>query len=287
MAVYNTSGSISALLNNIYEIALLTAREQSVMSSLVRTFGGISNGQMNGRVWATYSGGTFGTVSEASDVASSSQAFTPSAAGTFTPALYAATYILTDLRIASDPFGVARDAGVDLGQLAAVGVDTDLVGLFTSLTGGTVGATTTALTWAAIQKAAAYVRANKASGPYFCVLHPAQWYDLTAATSVPALTQSQDLMSLLGKELAGQFYMASWSGIHFFTDANITDSGGTVSGGLFSRDAIGLDVRRPFLIEPQRDASVGGGATELNASMVYAKGVYRPTWGVLVKGASY
>jgi hypothetical protein len=282
-AVYNTSGSISSLLNNIYEVALLTAREASIMQPLVRNFGGY--GGMNGRAWATYGGGTFGTVSEASDVAASSQAFTPAAAGTLTPSIYAATYILTDLRLASDPFAVAADAGRDLGELAAVGVDTDLVGLFASVTGGTVGATVTALSWGTcIQKAAAILKAAKAPGPYNCVLAPAQWYDLTSATAgVPTLTQSQALMDQLGS----RFYMASWAGIDFYVDANITDTSGTVSGGMFSRDAIALDIRRAFRIEAQRDASIGGGAIELNASMVYAKGVFRKTWGVLVSGASY
>jgi hypothetical protein len=280
MAVINTSGSISALLNNIWEIALLTAREQSVMPALVHVFNGKG---MNGRAWATYSGGTFGTITEATDTASSSQAFTPSPAGTFTPQIFGANYTLSDMRIDSDPFNAQSDAGTDLGQLAAVGVDTNLCGLFSTLTGGTVGATVTALTWAAIQKASAYIRANKGPGPYSCVLHPAQWYDLTAATSVPALTQSQKLMEQIG----GAFYAASWAGIDFYVDANITDSGGTVSGGMFSQDAIGLDIRRAFRIETQRDASIGGGAWELNASMVYAYGLYRPTWGVLVKGASY
>ena len=95
--------------------------------------------------------------------------------------------------------------------------------------------------------------------------------------------QSQELMSQLG----GAFYQASWAGINFYVDANITDTSGTVSGGMFSRDAIALDIRRAFRIEAQRDASIGGGAIELNASMVYAYGVFRPTFGVLVKGASY
>ena len=281
MTVINTSGSISAILNNVYEVALLTAREADVMSPLVKNFTPIQG--MNGRSWATYSGGTFGTITESTDTASSSQAFTPNLAGTLTPQIYAATYILSDMRIASDPFGVAADAGKDLGQLAAVGVDTNLVGLFSTLTGGTVGATVTALTWANIMKAAAILRANKAPGPYKAVLHPAQWYDLTAATSVPSLTQSQELMSKLGNA----FYMASWAGVDFFVDSNITDTSGTVSGGMFSQDAIGLDIRRAFRIEAQRDASTGGGAIELNASMVYAYGLFRPTWGVLLKGASY
>lgn len=280
MAVINTSGSITAFLNNIYEGALLVARENSVMSGLVHAF---TNGKgMNNRVWATYSGGTFGTITEATDTADSSQAFTPSAAGTLTPAIFAATYTLSDMRIASDPFGVQADAAQDLGQLAAVGVDKALVGLFSSLTGGTVGATVTAITWPNIYKASALIRANLAPGPYACVLSPAQWYDLTSGGTVPALTNSQDLMREFG-----QFYAASWAGIDFFVDANITDTSGTVSGAIFSRDALAMDIRRAFRIEMQRDASVGGGAWELNASMVYAFGLYRPTYGVKVSGASY
>ena len=108
MAVINTSGSISAYLNNIYEAALLTARENSIMAPLVFSRGGSG---MNQYVWSAYTGGTFGTVSEATDTASSSQAFTPNAAGSITPALYQATYTISDLRVASDPFGVVADAG--------------------------------------------------------------------------------------------------------------------------------------------------------------------------------
>jgi len=48
-----------------------------------------------------------------------------------------------------------------------------------------------------------------------------------------------------------------------------------------------LDIRRGFRIEAQRDASVGGGITELVASAVYAYGTYRPAFGVALSGASY
>lgn len=275
----NTSGSISGYLSNIFEAALLTAREQSVMSKLVTVFGDAQG--MNGRAISTYSGGTFGAIAETAEA--SAQAFTPSTSGTLTPAVYAAAYQLSDMRVASDPFRVTADAGRDLGELYAVGVDTNLVGLFSSMTAGTVGATVTALAWGtSILKAQALIRAQKAPGPYEVVLHPNQWYDLAASTSVPSLLQSQNLMDEFG-----QFYQASWAGLNFYVDANITNTSGTTNGGMFSRQALALDIRRGFRIEPQRDASIGGGLTELNASAVYAYGIYRGAFGVLIKGSSF
>ena len=55
-------------------------------------------------------------------------------------------------------------------------------------------------------------------------------------------------------------------------------------GGIFGRQAIYLDRRQPFGIEYQRDASRGGGGWELNATMEYAYGVWRPTLGGTVEG---
>jgi hypothetical protein len=280
MAV-NTSGSISTYLSNIFEAALLAAREQSIMPKLVSVFGDAQG--MAGRAFSTYAGGTFGTIAESTDL--TAQGFTPSSSGTLTPYVYAAAYQLSDMRVASDPFGVTADAGRDLGQLYAVGVDTGLCGtaIFSNLTAGTCGATVTALAWGTcIQKASAKIRIQKAPAPYACVLAPAQWYDLSAATSIPALLQSQRLMDEFG-----QFYTATWAGINFFVDANITDTNGTVIGGMFNPQAIALDIRRGFRIEPQRDASVGGGVTELNASAVYAFGLYRAAFGAALSGASF
>lgn len=284
--VINTASTISTILNNIWEVALLTAREKSVMAGLVQNYGGYPD-MMNGRAWATYTSNTMGTLAETGDAAATSAAFTPSAAGTLTPYIYAKTYILTDTRLASSPFAAAADAGRDLGELAAVAVDTKLVSLFATASNFTAGtlAGTVAITWAGILKQSANLKANYAPGPYACVLHPAQWYDLSVGTP-PTLFQSQELMNRFGG-----FYQASWGGIDFFVDGNITHNagaaGGTAYGGLFSPQAIALDMRRPLRIEAQRDASLGGGAIELNASIIFAYGAFRPTFGVSIAGASY
>lgn len=279
MSNESTYTSIGALVNNIWETALLTASEQSVMTRLVRTF---TDGQGLGqRAWATYTGGTWITnLPEADDM--SAQTFTPGSAGVFTPYITGANYFLTDARIASDPFNAQRDAGADLGRLCAVSVDTNLVGLFSSLTGGTVGTAGGTLTWANISRAQAYIRAQNAPGPYFCVMRPEQWYYLTSLTSgVPTLLQDQKFMDQLGSD----YYQASWAGINFLVDANIT-SGTAAAAGMFTADAIGLDIRKAFSIEPQRDASRSGGGWELNATMWYAYGVYRAKFGCYMIGTS-
>lgn len=278
MAGESTYNAISGLVANITDIALLTASEQSVMPALVRVFGDSNSG--TSRVWATYTGGTVVSLAEISDL--SAQTFTPAAAGTLSPTLFGMQYYLTDLRITSDPFGAQRDAGQDLGRVFGVKVDSDLVGNFSSLTGGTVGTAGGTLTWANVHRAAAYLRANFAPQPYACVLRPEQWYYLTSASSgVPTLMQSPEWMN----SLAAQYYVSSWGGIDFFIDANIT-SGTAAVGAMFATDAMAYDLRRAFRIETQRDASRGGGGWELNASMVYAEGVYRPTFGCQMIGTS-
>ena len=162
-------------------------------------------------------------------------------------------------------------------------MDTQLAGLFSSLTGGTVGSAGGTLTWANVFLAQAKMRTNKLGGPYTCVLHPVQWYYLTSASSgVPTLMQSEAIKD----SVVGTFYQASFGGIDFYVDANIT-SGTAAVGAMFVRDAMVLDIRQPFKIEPQYFAKISGnGGWELNASMEYAYGVYQPTYGVQMVGTS-
>src|SRR5574340_158485 len=133
MANESTYADISGLVASIYEAAWLTAREQSIVASLVTGYS--ANGDTP-RIFAGYTGGTVATIAETDDM--SAQTFKKSANGTLTPAQFGTQYFITDIRIASDPQSVIADAGRDLGQLMATHIDTNLVGLFASFTGGTV-----------------------------------------------------------------------------------------------------------------------------------------------------
>lgn len=278
MAGESTYATISALVANITEAALLTARENSVMDVLVKNY--TDSSSMTPRVFTSYTGGTIVSLAEISDL--TAQTFTPAASGTVTPAMFGQQYYLTDARIASDFSNAQADAAADLGGVFGTKVDTSLVALFSSLNGGTVGTAGGTLSWANIQRAAAYLRANNAPGQHICVLRPEHWYYLTSASSgVPTLMQSPAFMD----SIAANFYQSSWGNIHFFADANIT-SGTAAVAGMFNSDALAYDIRRAFRIETQRDASRGGGGWELNASIIYGVSTYRPAFGVQMIGTS-
>jgi hypothetical protein len=279
MANESTYTGISTLVANIYELALMTAQEGNIVAPFVKSFP-MQNGSQP-RVWGNYSGGTFASVAESADM--SAQAFNAAAAGTATPAVYGQQFFLTNRRIKTDPANAQGDAGQYLGETASAHIDTNLVSLFSSLTGGTVGTAGGTITWANVFRAQAYLRTNKVPAPYFCVLHPVQWYYLISATSgVPTLMQN----TRIAESLIAQFYMGSFGGMNFLSDANIT-SGTAAMGAMWGRDAMFIDTRQGFQIEPQYDASrSGNGGWELNASMEYAYGLYRPTYGVTMTGTS-
>lgn len=278
MANESTAASISAFINAVFEDALLAARDMTIVAPLVKGFNDRTG--LASRYNSLYTGGTVATITEATDMAS--QTFTPGTISVLTPAQVGTQYFITDLRLESDTMNVRADAARDLGELAAVSLDTSLVGTFSSLTGGTVGTAGGTLSWTDIAKAITALRGRNFYGPYTCVLHPSQWHYLTAVM-LPGSTITN--MPALQNAIAGQFYVGSTMGVNFYTDANIT-SGTAATAAMFKSEAIAYDIRRGMRIEPQRDASRGGGGWELNMTFVYASGVWRPNAGIKMIGTS-
>ena len=279
MANESTYTGISTLVANVYNNAIHAAVEGNVISPHIQVWQ--DSDSPAPRVFGSYSGGTFLAVAESAD--STAQAFNAASSGTLTPAVYAQMIEMTNRRLRAEPGRAQREAGVHLGNTLASAVDTQLAGLFSSLTAGTAGTAGGTLTWANVFRAQAYIRTQKVAGPYTVVLHPVQWYYLTSAASgVPTLMQSEAIKD----SVVGTFYQASFGGMDFYVDANIT-SGTAAVGAMFARDAMVLDIRQPFKIEPQYFAKISGnGGWELNASMEYAYGVYQPTYGAQLIGTS-
>jgi hypothetical protein len=90
MAGESTYASISSLVANIYEGALLVASENSVMTNLVTNYRDSTS--MTPRVFSNYTGGTIVSLAEISDL--TAQTFNPAASGTITPALFGQQYYL-------------------------------------------------------------------------------------------------------------------------------------------------------------------------------------------------
>jgi hypothetical protein len=272
---YNTEANIAAIVNTIYADALLVARDNNVMSRLAFGFGDRTG--LAPRSNLKYGTAAFNKIAETDDL--SSQSFTPSVDQTLTPYEYGAQFFLTDSRIETDFLPVMSDGAKELGLSYGQGLDKNLISVFTSLTAGTVGGSTTDLTWANILAAITKLRSANAAAPYACVLSPEQYHCLGTAIA-PGVTVTNS--PYIQDEFLKRFYQSSIAGVDIYVTANI-GTAATVRGAMFSSDAMALDMRRAFRIERERDSSRRG--WELNASSVYAYGVWRPQYGVCIQTA--
>lgn len=268
----NVAGDIAAFVNTIYEDSLLIARDNNLMSALVTGFSDRSGTAT--RSLQTYGTATLVQVNDYDDL--NSQQFTPSVLSTLAPVEFAAQFLLTDLRLETDPFQVRNDAAMELGLATAQSIELNLLNTFSSLTGGTVGAAGTVITWGHFFAMLSRLRGQNAPLPYAFVCHPYQWHVLGKAVAPGAtVTNSPAIQDAMLRS----FYVGSVSGVDIYTSANIAiDGSDDAKCAMFSRPAIALDVRRAPRMEVQRDASRR--AWELNMTTVYKAGVWRKTFGV-------
>ncbi len=274
MANESTYTLSSGIIANIYQAALLQARETGIMNQLVTTWTDMTG--LAPRIIGTYAGGTVQAITEATDM--SAQTFSGSANGTITPSLIGAQYFINDTLRDSDPNRIVADAGRDLGNIIGQKIDTDLITLGTGIS-GSVGSAGGTLTWTNFMLAAAKLRTNLAPAPWVAVLHPMQWYYMTAVGSIPTLMQ--DAPEWLNA-MSRQYFVGQWGGISIFVDANVPTPSNC--GVMFNAAAFVADIRRGFGIETQRDASRGGGGWELNATYGWGKSIYRDAFAIKLMG---
>lgn len=269
---------VSDLVNDIYEGALFTLRADAVLIRTVTVLADASG--LNPRKLTRYGAANPREVSEGEDVTATQ--LERSLLNTLTPAEHADQFFLTDARITSDTENVRADAAMELGAAFADYVDAKLGALMASLTGGTIGSTGVALGWANVLSARALLHNAKVPGPYWCALHPFQWDALVkeAATETDSIFTSAPAFQ---DELVSQYFISSLLGdVIFAVSPNIPLDDTDATGGMYSATALAYDERKPFTVEPQRDASRRG--WELNASMAFAYGVYDAARGVQLVG---
>lgn len=270
----NVAGNIASYVNTIYEDALLVARDNTLATQLVTVYRDLSGTAI--RSIEEYGTANIQTIGDADDLAS--QVFTPSNLSTLTPYEYGAQFLLTDLRVETDPFSVRQSAALELGASMAYNIDYNVFSNFSSLTGGTVGAAGTTITWGHFYAMATRLRAQNAPRPWVFVCHPYQWHRLASAASIAA-TSSTNAPEYIREQIARAYYMQTVAGVDIYTTNNI----GTITGddaycAMFHPLALAYDQRRAPRLEPERDASRR--AWELNMTSVYAHGVWRKAWGI-------
>lgn len=269
---------ITSISNDLYEGAVFTLRQENLLARTVTVFGDTSS--MWDRKNTQYSTANPRQVGEGEDVTATK--FERSLLSTLTPATYADQFFLTDQRIRSDTQGVVADAAMEQGAAFAQQVDEALASSFNLLTGGTIGTAGGTVTWANLIEARAMMHALKIPGPYWCALHPYQWMylvnsALTTGTEIANAPAFQD-------QLVNNYFRSSILGNVTFvvTPSIAVDGGGDAIGAMYNRIALAYDVRQPFRVEPQRDASRRG--WEWNFNTDYATGAWVPARGIQIIG---
>lgn len=271
-----TYALITSFLPDIWEAALMYAQENFFMPSLVTVFNDSTSDVA--RKGTAYSAGTVGTLSEGVQIPDT-QTFARSAFGTLTPAEYGTSFEITDNRMESDDVdNIMADLAQHIGYTFGKHVEGNLVGCFASFTGGSVGTGGTAdpMTWDRALSAEAILDMANVPGPYSLVISKYQALDLNIVTStnLPGVYHNDSK--------AQRDYLASLGMFDIFGTGQIA-AGTIVKGGMFSRDAIALDIRRALRLEFVRGST---GALKRSTfavpTMKYAYGPWRADHGVVV-----
>ena len=258
---------LNSLFSDIFEDAVFIAREQNLMTNLVRNFS--ARGWMD-RKLSFYPEIVAETVAEGEDF-SNPTTFDKSGVKTLTPAEVMAQVVLTDRMIETDPQDARRDASTELGNAISTKIDKDILGEFTNIS-DSIGTINTALTINIMAAGVSQLRNSLAPNPIYVVLHPYQWHDIWDELGTPGTD-----LAFLGdaaNEALRSFFVSTLLNVKWFISANIAvDGSDDAIGAIFNPTAIGFDSRKAPLMEPERDASLR--AWELNISAGYAEGVIR------------
>jgi len=274
----NSYLDVSGIAQDIQDDAIFIVREAGQMQGLVTVFRDATG--LNPRAGYKYNSTTADDIGETDDIVGSS--FTPSADQTLTPSEVGDMFFITDSRAASDlPENIVTDGAKELGYAALDKVESDLIAEMANLTGGTIGAAGTVITWGYISAAIAQARnANKSNlKPLSCVIHAYQAAVLAKSASIAGATSLAQAPGVT-EEVTRKGIKAAFSfmGVPIYQVFSDPDSDDDFTGGVFPKEAIAIDWRRAIRIEGERNASRRG--SEMVMSAVYAHGVWRPTRGV-------
>lgn len=277
MAV-TTSTLTQELYSNIVQSALFTLSEQTVIRPLVRNYDMTGTPGLTAQV-PIYPAIAASDLTEGTDISVPTSFETTSAEIT---ALERGVLVsLTDLSAESAGEDVAAAIGRQIGDAMAKKVDTELAGLFSGFS-NTVGSGAREITVEDLFKAAATLRANQAPGPYVCVLHPYQAYQIKTQLAGAGNTNMVN-PSDIGNEALRSGFVGNIAGMNVFESTVISgDSAGAFVGAAMASDALGFMIKRNMRIEEQRDASLR--ATELVGSMAYGVKEIFDVYGVGIIG---
>ena len=153
---------------------------------------------------------------------------------------------ISDMLRDSSYSDVFAQIGDQSGRAIAESMDTQVFANFTSFTTEAGPGTGQELTVQHILQAAAKLRSQRLTGPFFAVLHPAVAYNIKKnLTNTLPYSGAGGLVnpSDLGNDVLRGFYIGSLAGVEIYESALVPTSGTDATGAVFARTALGHAMR--------------------------------------------
>jgi N4-gp56 family major capsid protein len=239
----NTTSINSELIATLVGQAQFAAYEQSVARQLVSIFDLPAGAGKTVQVpiWSSISAELI------SDEAAANVKTTNTTSASITLAEHVVYHRITNMLRDSASQDVFAQLGDQSGRAIAESLDSQVFSLFDDVTGNTalitqsVGSAGADNTAQEIMKAAAILRGNKLTGPFYAVLHPKQAYGIKAnLTAVTAYTSTSDV----GNEALSMGYIGELAGVRIFESALVpVDASDDATGCVFAASAFGHAMR--------------------------------------------
>jgi N4-gp56 family major capsid protein len=278
----NTTSINSELIATLVGQAQFAAYEQSVARQLVSIFDLPAGAGKTVQVpiWSGIS----------AELLTDESVATAKATGTTSASITLAEHVvyhrITNMLRDSASSDVFAQLGDQSGRAIAESLDSQVFSLFDDVSGNTailtqsVGSAGSDNSAQDIMKAAAILRGNKLTGPFYAVLHPKQAYGIKAnLTAVTAYTSTSDV----GNEALSMGYIGELAGVRIFESALVpVDGSDDATGCVFAASAFGHAMRGTIDVAQQYMAKER--ATDLVLTGVAGAQILQATHAVRVIG---
>ena len=278
----NTTTINSELIATLVGQAQYAAYEQSVARQLVSVFDMPAGAGKSVQVpvWSSVS------ATLISDESAASAADTNTTSATITLAEHVVYHRITNMLRDSASADVFAQLGDQSGRAIAESLDGQVFSLFNDEVSGnaiitqSVGSAGSDNTAAHIMAAAAILRSNKLTGPFYAVLHPKQAYGIKAAMTA---TTSYQNATATGSNVLGMGFIGELAGVRIFESALVpVDGSDDATGCVFAPSAFGHAMRGTIDVAQQYQAAAR--ATDLVLTGVAGAQILQASHAVRVIG---
>ena len=271
----NTSSINSELFANLVGAAQFAAYENSVARQITTVFDLPANSGKTVQVpvWSSIAADTI------TDESAASAKGTNTTSASITMAEHVVYHRITDMLRDSSYSDVVSQVGDQSGRAIAEAMDTQAFAQFANFTGGGDTAIAVAsFTVNNIMDRVAAIRANKVTGPFYCVIHP-----LAANALKKALVSSSSYTASgqFADSILSQYFVGQVAGCTIIESALVpyASATGIATCAVFAPSSLGHAMRGSVTMEEQRQAAARAtdivltgvaGAAVLQASHGYA-----------------